>query len=159
MAHNCGIHPENRAKTGVDAINAQNQAMKISVRGYSETKFENPMGFEKALEGQLQEDQMKFIARDSKEAGGFLKKIPWRDINFLPETWSHTAAATNIIDGGVPGLHPELCSENGMADRNKQAMPLQGRMPCVGFPRELEVACPELPSQVRQLHEVHSKET
>ena len=32
MAHNCGIHPENRAKTGVDAINAQHLAYKISVR-------------------------------------------------------------------------------------------------------------------------------
>ena len=76
MAHNCGIHPENRAKTGVDAINAQHLAYKISVRGYSETKLENPMGFEKALEGQLQEDQMKFIGRNYKEAGGFLKEIP-----------------------------------------------------------------------------------
>ena len=40
----CGIHPENRARTGVDPINAQNLALKISKQGYSETKLENPNG-------------------------------------------------------------------------------------------------------------------
>ena len=43
MGRRCGIHPENRAKTGVDAINAQNLTLKISKQGYSETKLENPM--------------------------------------------------------------------------------------------------------------------
>ena len=50
MGRNRGIHPENRAKTGVDAINAQNLTLKILKQCYSETKFENPMGFEKASE-------------------------------------------------------------------------------------------------------------
>jgi len=48
LGRHCGIHPENRAKTGVDPLNAQNLALKISLQGYSESKLENPMGFEKA---------------------------------------------------------------------------------------------------------------
>ena len=42
----CGIHPSSRAGTGVDPFNAQNLAKKISWRGFSFTKLENPMGFE-----------------------------------------------------------------------------------------------------------------
>ena len=51
LGRNCGVHPENRARTGVDPFNAQNLCLKISKQGYSETKLENPMGFEAALEG------------------------------------------------------------------------------------------------------------
>ena len=47
----CGIHPEHRAKTGVDPLNAQNLALKISLQGYSESRLENPMGFEKGRIG------------------------------------------------------------------------------------------------------------
>ena len=50
LPRNCGIHPENRARTGVDPFNAQGLTLKISKQGNSETKLENPMGFEKALE-------------------------------------------------------------------------------------------------------------
>ena len=110
------------------------------------------MGFEKAMEGKLREEQIKFNAKHFSESSGFLKEILWRDIEYLPVTCSHTAAAVNIIDGGVPGLHPELCNEDGMVDRNKAlhlcpswSTPLRGGIPCVVFRRELEVACPELP--------------
>ena len=48
LPRNCGIHPETCARTGVDPFNAQNSALKISLQGYSESKLENPMGFEKA---------------------------------------------------------------------------------------------------------------
>ena len=49
LGRNCGIHPENRARTGVDPFNAQNLAKKISRQGYSGCKLENLMGFEKAV--------------------------------------------------------------------------------------------------------------
>ena len=48
---------------------------------------------------------MKFIARNFMEAGGFLKEIQWRDIDYLPVTCSHIDAAVNIIDGGVAGMY------------------------------------------------------
>ena len=51
LGRRCGIHPENRGRTGVDPLNAQNLTLKISLQGYSESKLENPMGFEKALTG------------------------------------------------------------------------------------------------------------
>ena len=51
LGRHCGIHQENRAKTGVDPLNAQNLARNISLQGYSESKLENPMGFEKAAPG------------------------------------------------------------------------------------------------------------
>ena len=51
LPRNSGIHPENRARSGVDPFKAQNLVLKISNQGYSETRLENPMGFEKALEG------------------------------------------------------------------------------------------------------------
>ena len=51
LPNRSGIHHENRARTGVDPLNAQNLAWKISNQGYSETKLENPMGFEKAEAG------------------------------------------------------------------------------------------------------------
>ena len=48
LARQCDIHPESRARTGVDPSKSQDLALKISLQGYSESKLENPMGFEKA---------------------------------------------------------------------------------------------------------------
>ena len=72
------------------------------------------------------------------EAAGFLKEIPFRDIEYLPVTCSHTFAAVNIVEGGGPGLHEELCNEEGNIDKSK----MQGRKE-----KESELpACPDLPA-------------
>ena len=170
LGRNCGIHPENRAKSGVDPINAQNLSKQISNQGYSETKLENPMGFEKALEGELHDKQRNFNETNFAEAAGYLKAIPFRDIEYLPVTCSHTFAALNIVQGGGPGLHPEMCNEDGLIDTSKVLqlcpawkIPIEKGIPCIVFCRELEVACPELPEFLmkagNQSHDVHSKET
>ena len=119
LPRNCGIHPENRARSGVDPFNAQNLIFRISKQGYSETKPENPMGFEKALEGDPHDEQQKFNEQNFAEAAGYLKEIPFRDIEYLPVTCSHTFAAVNIIEGEGPGLHEELCNEEGNIDKSK----------------------------------------
>ena len=119
LGQNCGIRPENRARSGVDPFNAQNLTLKISKQGYSETKLESPMGFEKQLEGPLRDVQEKFCEQNFAESNGYLKTIPWRDIEYLPVTCSHTIAAVNIIEGEGPGLHEELCNEEGHVDINK----------------------------------------
>ena len=170
MPRNCGIHPENRARSGVDPVNAQNLTLKISNQGYSETKLENPMGFEKQLEGQLRDVQEKFCEQNFTESNGYLKTIPWRDIEYLPVTCSHACAAVNIVQGEGPGLHEELCNGEGNIDMKKvlelcpsweQAM-TKG-IPCTVFKRELDVACPELAAFLskagNQSHDVHGKET
>ena len=41
LGRHCGIHPENRGKTGVDPLNAQNLTLKISL----------PHGLRKGLNG------------------------------------------------------------------------------------------------------------
>ena len=51
LGRHCGIHPANRARTGVDPLNAQNLALRISLQGYSESKLESPMGFERPTRG------------------------------------------------------------------------------------------------------------
>ena len=51
LGRNCGIHPENRSKAGVDPFNAQNLALIISQQGYSESKLESPNGFRKSRTG------------------------------------------------------------------------------------------------------------
>ena len=79
MPRNCGIHPENRARSGVDPVNAQNLTLAISKQGYSETKLEQPMGFEKQLEGPLRDVQEKFCEQIFAESNGCMKEIPWRD--------------------------------------------------------------------------------
>ena len=76
MPQNCGIHPENRARSGVDPVNAQNLTLKISKQGYSETKLESPMGFEKQLEGPLRDVREKFCEQNFAESNGYLKEIP-----------------------------------------------------------------------------------
>ena len=120
LARHCGIHPDNRGGSGVDPFNAQNLVLKISKQGYSETKLEQPMGFEKALSGTHAHDVQKtFNERNFAEANGYLRKIPWRDIEYLPVTCSHTFASFNIVEGGVLGLHEELCNEEGHVDKNK----------------------------------------
>ena len=73
MCRHCGIHPENRAKTGVDPVNAQNLALAISLQGYSESKLENPMGFEKAASGPAESAQKAFMARSYDCSGGYLR--------------------------------------------------------------------------------------
>ena len=110
LARHCGIHPDNRGGSGVDPFNAQNLVLKISKQGYSETKLEQPMGFEKALSGPLHGVQKAFNDRNFAEADGYLKTLDFRDIEYLPATCSHTAAAINIIEGGGPGLREELCN-------------------------------------------------
>ena len=104
------------------------------------------------MEGKLHDEQANFNDKNFAEAGGYLKEIPWRDIEYLPVSGSHTAAAINIAEGGVPGLHAELCNEEGHVDKNKvlQLCPslektMAEGIPSIVFRRELEVAFPELP--------------
>ena len=40
FGRSCGIHPDNRAGTGVDPFNAQKLALKISLQGFSESKLD-----------------------------------------------------------------------------------------------------------------------
>ena len=170
MGRNCGIHPANRARTGVDPINAQNLALKMSLQGYSESKLENPMGFEKSLDGPTRDEQEAFMARNFVVSNGFLKKIEPRDADYLPVCCSHTHAALNIISGGVSGLHPEMCDKDGRTDLQKVLQlcpswkkPIEEGIPCVVFRHEVEAACPTLPAFLskagNQSHDVHAKET
>ena len=80
VGQSCGIHPENRARSGVDPMNAQNLVLKISKQGYSESKLENPMGFEKAEPGDAHDEQEKFNDNNFAESGGYLKAICFRDV-------------------------------------------------------------------------------
>ena len=100
LGRHCGIHPENRARTGVDPFNAQNLTLKISLQGYSESKLENSMGFEKAAPGPAASAQEAFMARNFQMSNGYLKEISYNDAEYLPVTCSHTFAALNIIEAG-----------------------------------------------------------
>ena len=100
LARIIGIHPSNRACTGVDPVNAQNLTLTISKQGYPETRLEQPMGFEVAEAGKLRAEQQAFNERNFAESGGYLHSIPFRDIAYLPVTCSHTAATVNIVQGG-----------------------------------------------------------
>ena len=84
---------------GVDPVNAQNLMLAIPKQGYSELSVEDAMGFEKALDGDPHDEQQKFNEQKFAEAAGFLKEIPFRDIEYLPVTCSHTFAAVNIVEG------------------------------------------------------------
>ena len=114
LGRRCGIHPDNRGRTGVDPLNAQNLTLKISRQGYSESKLENPMGFEKALTGPAASAQEAFMAKNFQLSMGCLKTIPPHDVEYLPVTCSHTFAALNIIEAGntCRGL-PERISTDG----------------------------------------------
>jgi hypothetical protein len=113
LARNIGIHPSNRACTGVDPVNAQNLTLKISNQGYSESKLEQPMGFEVAEAGKLRAEQQAFNERNFAESGGYLHSIPFRDIEYLPVTCSHTAATVNIVQGGVRDCTKNCAMKNG----------------------------------------------
>ena len=69
---NCGIHPTNRGRSGVDPVNAQSSLLMIMQMGYSETKLENPMGFEPAVDHSLRELQSQFNEKNFAEACGYL---------------------------------------------------------------------------------------
>ena len=85
-------------------------------------------------------------------------------------TCSHTFAAANLVQGGTPGLHPELCDAKGVIDNAKVlqlcpswAKPLSEGIECIIFRREVEEEIPLLPALLskagNQSHDVHSKET
>ena len=113
LGRHCGIHPENRGKTGVDPMNAQKLTQKISLQGYSESKLENHMGFEKAATGPAASAQEAFMAKNFQLSMGCLKTIPFHDVEYLPVTCSHTFAALNIIEAGSTclGLHEKLATD------------------------------------------------
>ena len=148
LGRNCGIHPENRAETGVDPFMVQNLSLKISLQGYSESKLENPMDFEPATPGTAASAQEMFMERNFKLSNDYLKTVPFHDVEYLPVTRSHTFAALNIIDGSsnapVRGLHEELSTDGYKA---LKLCPSWKKLRTEGivFRRELEAACPDLP--------------
>ena len=97
LGRHCGIHPDSRAKTGVDPFYDHNLTLKISLLGYSESILYNPMGFEKADQGAAASAQSEFMIRNFEMAHGYLRSIPFYDAEYLPVTCSHTFAAINII--------------------------------------------------------------
>ena len=98
-AERCGIHPESRGKKGVDPFKAQNLALELALHGYSETKLESPMGFEKAAPGPAASAQCVFMKRNFALANGLLKEIDFIDAEYFPVTGGHILAAVNIILG------------------------------------------------------------
>ena len=90
---NCGMHPSSRAGKGVALFHAHALALKVVQQGYSETKLENPMCFEKAASAHLQEKLKEFNEKHFEQAGGLLKEIPYNDIEYLSITCSDTFAA------------------------------------------------------------------
>ena len=129
------------------------------------------MGFEKAAPGAAASAQEAFMARNYNLAAGYLKTIPFHDVEYLPVTCSHTFAALNIIEAGSAclGLHEKLATD-GKIDQAKALKlcpswkkPMTEGIPCIVFRRELEELCPELPEFLskagNQAHDVHSKET
>ena len=81
MPRHTGIHPENRGKTGVDPFNAQKLTLKITIQGYSETKLENPMGFQKAAPGPLHDEQQAFNETNSRRATAILRRLNSETLN------------------------------------------------------------------------------
>ena len=124
FGRNCGIHPGSRAGAGLDPLNVQSLALKISLQGFSESKLDKPMGFEPAgtetaESAKRRNLQLKFNATNFAEANGYLRTIPYYDMSYLPVTCSHTFAALNIIEGGCKGLHKELTGDDGKVDQQK----------------------------------------
>ena len=110
------------------------------------------------------------MRRNFAENNGYLKEILAYDAEYLPVTCSHTFAAANLVQGGTPGLHPELCDAKGVIDNAKVlqlcpswAKPLREGIECIIFRREVEERIPGLPALLskagNQSHDVHSKET
>ena len=81
LPRNTGIHPESRSKTGLDPLNAQDMTLRITIQGFSETKLERPMGFEKALEGALHEEQKEFNEKHSRRPAAILRRFPSVTLN------------------------------------------------------------------------------
>ena len=155
----------------VDPFDAQDLFLKISKQGYSETKFEQPMGFEKALGVPLHAVQKAFNDKSFEEAGGYLKNVYFRAIEYTCQQHARTPPQQLTLSKGEGhGLHEELSNAEGNVDIAKVLAPcpsweqaIEDGMPCMVFKRELEAACPELPAFLskagNQSHEVHSKET
>ena len=165
---NHGIHPKNRGGSGCDAFNAQKLLLEISNRAFSHSKLEDPMGFEPG-NGNIGEEQKEFMEKAYSDSAGYLKKVEWHDCEYLPITFTHTAAASNLSEGGQPGLYEELCDTNMIINNAKvlQLCPSWEKsrkgFKCLVFRRELEERLPDLPcflSQAgNQTHDSHQTET
>ena len=52
--------------------------------------MENPMGFEKALPNTAESSQQeKFMEENFKLSNGYLRPVPFDDVEYLPVTGSH----------------------------------------------------------------------
>ena len=171
VACHCGIYPKHRGGSGVDPYYAQNLVLKIFEPGYSETQIDPRMGFEKALSGPLRAVQKAFNDKSFEEAGGYLKNVYFRAIEYTCQQHARTPPQQSTLSKGEGhGLHEELSKAEGNVDIAKVLalcpsweQAIKVGMPCIVFKRELEAACPELAAFLskagNQSHEVHSKET
>ena len=135
LGRHCGIHPENCG------IHPENLTLNISLQGYSESKLENPMGFEKALTGPAASAQEAFMAKNFQLSMGCLKTIPPHDVEYLPVTCSHTFAALNIIEAGSEcrGPHENISTEGWIDQQRTLTLcpswkTYERRHPLHGFP-------------------------
>ena len=143
----CGIHPERP----VDPIHAHQVALEVSLQGYSESKFGNSIGFEKGgLRDPVEENfkKEKFMEENFKMSNGYLKKIEYRDVFYLPVTCSHLFAAANIVKAGKQcrGLNEEM-STGGYIDQAKTLQlcpswdkPLTEGIPCIVIRSTLDLS-------------------
>ena len=167
FGRNCGVHPASREGDGLDHVHAQNLALFITFRRFSEEELEDPMCFEPAgtetAESVKRRDlQLELNARTFAEASGHLRTIPHYDLMYLSVTCSHTFAALNIMEGGCQGLHTELllgCFSteipNILMSYPSWGKPMKEGIPCTVFRRELEEACPELPAFLSKAGNMH----
>ena len=117
LPHMCGIHPT----SPVDAIQAHRLALKVSRSGYSERQLGTPIVFEKAgPRASAASAQEEFMEKNFQMSNGYLKKMAYSDVSYLPVKGSHLFAAANIVQAGneCRGLHEQM-STDGYIDQAK----------------------------------------
>ena len=163
-----GVHPSNREKTMLIAIEVHILLKNIAKRGWVSDKA-NILAC-KIPDGNLGETWKQKNVTLARNSNGLLPAYNTEIMTCVTGRGSHTVGAIRVMKyGGVRAVHPQLKGEDGKVSKSKicEAMPsmripMEEGVPVDLIEAELAVACPmmmEILSRVDNAHQIYRQQT
>ena len=107
-----GVHPCNRAGTGVDSIDVAELQIRIIKAGWSDIECRRAWAIE-VSPGAEGVDQYEFQVKLEKDGQGYLPKQEQSELRILALTCNHTQMGLKCANAGTLSRNTELCTKDG----------------------------------------------